>query len=307
MAPFPDDLPPVGLDSIYKLIIYYSILFVLATAITSWLITRKRKPKAVSSSTQVTRKSQEILNFADTKDTLASMKVEIASAEAALTKLTDLMNSGELSQTAYSELNKQFADKINEIQGRMSSLARSDIVDSRGTVVESISDQEFDELEADLEKQLMDLEDDSFLKSKPTKAPKTPMAEMKPSAPTPVTPKPKATPKAMPPSTPMATASAPAPPQPPNAISPAAPPSTPMASQSKVAPPPPPNKSSLAPPPPSTASKPLSAAQPMKVKAEGDDEGIFAKTTSIAALRMDMLRELARLKKLIPEDQEREG
>lgn len=107
------------------------------------------------------------------------------------------------------------------------------------------------------------------------------------------------------------------PPARPKAVDPMKPPSKKVEMPSppkKTAPAPmaPPKADTKIPPPPSKSETPTatplqraatpSAQQPMKVESREGDEKIFAKSTSIAALRMDMLRELARLKKLISED-----
>jgi len=349
MAPFPDNLPPEALDEVTKLLIYFGILYILSTAITTWLITRRRSfpkkskaqqqdpiPEARQDSPRVG--ITETISFEDTKDKLSSMKIEVRGAEAALTRLNELYQQEELSETAYSQLSSEYSDRVEVLTDQINEMLHSDIQTHSGEVSEGISDDEINALEADLEQQLMDLDDDdSFLKPRPKRnineifdepksnqpsTPATPAARQpmsQPSQPSVPSTKPqsesekKRVPMPPPPGKPKQTQSTS---PPPTSSSPAT--SVPPAKNKSVPMPPPPKKTSAPPPPRKSesqasqpkatapgASKPLSAAQPMKVQSE-DDEGMFAKSTSIAALRMDMLRELARLKKLIPEDQEKD-
>ncbi|MHA2503806.1 MAG: hypothetical protein ACXAE3_13175 [Candidatus Kariarchaeaceae archaeon] len=321
MAPFPDNLPPEGLDPIYKLLLYYGLVFLLATAFTTKLITRRRsfpKTKVVESnsntSTAVASPSINVtdsFNFQGTAERLASLIVEEYANEKALGKLNELKD--QINTEAFQKMNITYNDRLAEIKMEIDSIQESMVSPEPEIVATKVVDDRIDE---DLERQLMDLDDDDFLKPRKKKDIDEIFEEEKPTPvqtpePTPVAPPQKAaTPIPSPPASEPKAAPTPMPPAPAKSEvkSPAPMPPAPV---QKATPPPPPGKAAPAAAPPAAAppapvaSEPLSAAQPMKVQSDQDD-AMFAKSTSIAALRMDMLRELARLKKLIPEDQEKE-
>ncbi|MCE7735289.1 MAG: hypothetical protein GPJ54_10455 [Candidatus Heimdallarchaeota archaeon] len=318
MASFPDNLPPESLDPFYRALIYLGIVYFIATAFTTWILTRRRpksgveyrEVKAKSSSKDSARAVTQI-SFEDSRDMLASLKVEIAGAEASLSQLTIFKDGGEISGDAYSLLQTQYSTEVSKLTSKMNEMLQADIVSSStGEIATGMTDEAIDDIEADLEKQLQELEEeDDFLaprtakrkRSKIAKAPE-PMA-VKTTVTEPIHEKVKVT-NPPPPTAAVPIAETPAAPAPtptqivdtPPAPTAAAPP-PPAAPTANI--PPPPTKPGVAPTPTSPQ-----AAQPMKVEsAEPEKEKIFAKSTSIAALRMDMLRELARLKKLINEDE----
>jgi hypothetical protein len=360
MATFPDELPdwlpPEGQSIGFKYFIYLGLIYMVLTAFTSWIITRRR-PKGYyddeyedddyeDRETEVQLGMTKTLTFDDTRDLLSSLKIEIAGAEASLAKLNSEKALNEISDDAFTNLSDRYSQHVTKISQKMNRMISTSIRTREGDIAEGIpleqgiSQAEMADIEADLQKQLVDLEsDEDFLK---TGRPKTPISEVYKQDP--LAPPPKAAPPAQPAASPPAAeqmkAPSPKPPPPssqeaqPPAKSAAPPPSpvkveTPVKPQpvsTKVEKPPPPQKvekKAPAPsPPPSSVKKmppppakpeiaptddvrvatPIAAQQPMKVESEEGEEKIFAKSTSIAALRMDMLRELARLKKLISED-----
>ncbi len=320
MASLPDNLPPEDLDPFYKALIYLGIAYFIATAFTSWLITRKRAKPVIkyrdsdsSRSSNVSETSMTQISFEDSRDILASLRVEIAGAESSLVQLGAIKNEGEISKDAYKLLHTRFSSDVTKLTSKMNEMLKVDIVSAKtGEVDVGISDDDMVDIEADLEKQLQELEDEEdFLaprrggrrgkkqkvKTVTATAVKTepkhekvqvtnPPPPTKASIPPPTTTLP-------PPEKPTTAA------PPPTKIGDAMPTPTQATSASVEVPP--------APPPPTKSAAQAStrqAAQPMKVEqADPEKEKIFAKSTSIAALRMDMLRELARLKKLINEDE----
>ncbi|OLS18842.1 MAG: hypothetical protein HeimC2_43750 [Candidatus Heimdallarchaeota archaeon LC_2] len=329
MASIPDNLPPEGFDPFYKALIYLSIVYIIATAFTTWLITRKRAKPVIeyrdsddSGHVEMPDSSTTQISFEDSRDILASLRIEIAGAEASLVQLSAVKNEGEVSNVAYKILHTRFSSDVTKLTAKMNEMLKVDIVSSKtGEIDSGITDDEMVDIEADLEKQLQELEDeDDFLaprgrgrrgrkskaKSAVTKTVITKPVEVKaPHEKVKVTNPPPPTKASIPPPT-----ASPPPPEKP--ISQAPPPT--KIGQAMPAPtktstagiPPPPTKASIPPPTAKSVSSaaPPQAAQPMKVEnADPEKEKIFAKSTSIAALRMDMLRELARLKKLINEDE----
>ena len=331
----------------------------ILTAFTSWFVTRRRSKYFEEFGEEGTRfDGSEIglqlglnktMSFNDSRDMLSTLKIEVAGAESSLKKLAKEKELGEISGEAFNYLNERYNNHVNEISNKMNEMIKSSIQASTGEIDEGIdidhrlSDEDMADIEADLQKQLLDLEaDDDFLK--PTHRAKTPISEVykespkevvtppvKPTEALPVAPAPSKVaskaPAPMPAPPTKTSVEAPAPPSgkvvqpaeipapgkvkiPPRkaktAPAPVAPPPKKVA-PAPVAPPkqkipPPPAKSEKLKIPPSQQPSAISAQQPMKVQSQDEDEKIFAKSTSIAALRMDMLRELARLKKLISDD-----
>lgn len=318
MASFPDNLPPQSLDPFYRALIYLGIIYFIATAFTTWILTRRRPKSGVEYREVKTRSSskdsaREVtqISFEDSRDMLASLKVEITGAEASLTQLSIFKDGGEISSDAYSQLHSQYSTEVTKFTSKMNEMLQADIVSSStGEIATGMTDEAIDDIEADLEKQLQELEDeDDFLAPRTAKRKRTKVAKapepmaVKTTVSEPIHEKVKVT-NPPPPTTAVPAAEKPSSPAPtPTQVTP-----TPPAPTAAAPPPPAAPTTSIPPPPtkPGTAPSPTApqAAQPMKVEStEPEKEKIFAKSTSIAALRMDMLRELARLKKLINEDE----
>lgn len=304
MASFWDNLPPETLDTATKIALYLGLVYVFATAFTTWFVTRRRtKSVRVERKEDGFREAQENMDlpspvmFKDKEDQLNNLRIEKIGLEASMSYMNTLQSVGDLSDTVHNKLSMHFGTRLHELNVSLSETTHppdvfsDDPIPAETSVHQEgdigISTDEIAGIEADLQKQLKDLEsEDDFLKPK-SKAPEGQISEP---------------PASQPEFTPMATpASSAPPPSKPAVAAPVAP--KPQTSDSdKAAIPPPPGKATMPAAPTKPSFEPVAAVEPMKVKSDPQDEQIFAKSTSIAALRMDMLRELARLKKLINED-----
>lgn len=288
MAGFPDNLPPENLDILYKYILYFSIIYIVATAITAKLITRKRvksvkkeEIRPVVEEIEKTSIEEDIFDFPNQQDRTAGLLVQIISTQTAIDELGQLKESDKISDDAFLLLNTKYSENLEQLTSLVESLPpmfdeEPEIIDDELTVeIESKDDNQFlDDLGLD--------DDDEFLKPKSDGIPRVSAPTNTP--PTTASPKP-AAPKSF---------AAPKPEVPKSFTAP-----KPAAPKSFTAPKPATPKS-FTPQKPSSAPQPMS---PQQSKSGEGDEKIFAKSTSIAAIRMDMLRELARLKKLINEDE----
>lgn len=288
MAGFPDNLPPENLDILYKYILYFSIIYIVATAITAKLITRKRvksvkkeEIRPVVEEIEKTSIEEDIFDFPNQQDRTAGLLVQIISTQTAIDELGQLKESDKISDDAFLLLNTKYSENLEQLTSLVESLPpmfdeEPEIIDDELTVeIESKDDNQFlDDLGLD--------DDDEFLKPKSDGIPRASAPTNTP--PTTASPKP-AAPKSF---------AAPKPEVPKSFTAP-----KPAAPKSFTAPKPATPKS-FTPQKPSSAPQPMS---PQQSKSGEGDEKIFAKSTSIAAIRMDMLRELARLKKLINEDE----
>lgn len=288
MAGFPDNLPPENLDILYKYILYFSIIYIVATAITAKLITRKRvksvkkeEIRPVVEEIEKTSIEEDIFDFPNQQDRTAGLLVQIISTQTAIDELGQLKESDKISDDAFLLLNTKYNENLEQLKSLVESLPpmfdeEPEIIDDELTVeIESKDDNQFlDDLGLD--------DDDEFLKPKSDGIPRVSAPTNTP--PTTASPKP-AAPKSF---------AAPKPEVPKSFTAP-----KPAAPKSFTAPKPATPKS-FTPQKPSSAPQPMS---PQQSKSGEGDEKIFAKSTSIAAIRMDMLRELARLKKLINEDE----
>ncbi|MCY3411360.1 MAG: hypothetical protein INQ03_06960 [Candidatus Heimdallarchaeota archaeon] len=349
MAPFPDDLPPIGMDVVLKLLLYFSILYIIATAVTAKLITRKRvkkvdkiKTKEKQEELPVIVTEPDVFDFEDTTDRMAGIQVKMAIADAAINELSRLKNSDQISDDAYLVLSSKFSEDLRIYSSEIEDMA---ITEDEPEPIDEIPidppvapmEEVVSEIQSGLGDELIDLgledDDDEFLKPKSSSisdsgapsgpkpiapqpaAPKTftapkPTTSQQFTAPQPAAPKTFTAPK--PTTSQQFTAPKPSAPQPsapkPMAPKPAAPqqftasqPSAPKPMAPKPAAP----QQFTAPKPsaPQPSTPKPTAPQAAQPQGEEGDEKMFAKSTSIAAIRMDMLRELARLKKLINEDE----
>ncbi len=294
MASFPNNLPPEGLALIYKLLIYYGILYVISTAISAKIITRKRVKPLIHQENSVLGAPEEHDEFIfdNNIDRAANLKIGISSVETAILELMKVKDVGLISDDAYSSLNSKYSQELE----RLTNLYET--MDLQEPILEVLEDQAAEiEPEENLDEFLGLDDDDEFLKPKTREIPEefpTPVEANKPVAPKPVSPKQFSAPKPVSPKQ----FSAPKPVSPkqfsaPKPVSPKQ-----FSAPKPVAP------SSLKPQSPKPITpKPMSPQAVTPTTGQEGDEKMFAKSTSIAAIRMDMLRELARLKKLINEDE----
>ena len=309
MPAFPDSLPPANLDLFYKLLIYIGFLYILVTALTVRIITKRRinRTKLVKETKQKTAdKSDKKPLFDNKQDNLTSIQIELTGLEASLSALDEMKNSNSITNKVFNTLSKSLIAKIGILSEKLPSREPEEITQS----TEIDEDFDFDD---ELEKLLeLDEEDDGFLKTPELpKAMPTPGIPKASSSPPKAMPKPgipkasSSPPKTMPkPSIPKTSLA----PEPPKAMPKPSTPKTSLAPEPPKAMPKPsipktPSASKAMPKPSMTIASPQ-AKVPSKSTNTESDEKMFAKSTSIAAIRMDMLRELARLKKLIKEDQD---
>ena len=257
MPAFPDSLFPANLDLFYKLLIYIGFLYILVTALTVRIITKRRinRTKLVKETKQKTADKLDKKPLFDNKqDNLTSFQIELTGLEASLSALDEMKNSNSITKKVFSTLSTSLIAKIGILSEKLPSREPEE------TTQTTEIDEDFD-FDDELEKLLeLDEEDDGFLKT-----PELPKAMPTPGIPKASSSPPKAMPKPSIPKTPSA---------------------------------------SKAMPKPSMTIASPQAKVPSKSTNTESDEKMFAKSTSIAAIRMDMLRELARLKKLIKEDQD---
>ncbi|MDH5404271.1 MAG: hypothetical protein OEY49_17360, partial [Candidatus Heimdallarchaeota archaeon] len=185
----PENLPPVGLDQELKIILYFGVFYFILSAIVVRLITKKRlanykknNEPAISSSTSeidLTLGTGQTLRLSDTKDILASLKVEIAGAEGALGKLNELKEVGEITSTAHEQLSHQYSSMVKQISQKMNDMLKSSIESDSGEIYDGISENDMVDINADLEAQLMALDsDDDFLSRKTKTRSKTPISAL---------------------------------------------------------------------------------------------------------------------------------
>lgn len=285
------NLPPLGLDPGIKMIIYLLVIFTLLSSLIVFLTTKAYKKGKGPSLLDLDLES-DIPAPTDipASERIAILNIEKAKFEAGQRALSDAHRKKEISESIFGRLSVRYAGDVKKIEDEIEKTSR---------------EAEVSQLEEELKKMQGDYlskikGEEAIVTPTPTPSEVPPPAPPKkrrkgakaappiptPPTPTPTPPTPSAAPSAAPPpptigKTPPATA-VPTPPMP------TAPP--------KVTPP------SAAPsiPAPSVPTPKPPSATPTAGEGEGD---LFAKSTSIAALRKEMLKELDRLKKFMSEQQ----
>ncbi len=295
-----DLLPPEGLDEYSKTFLYASAFVLVLSSLLARFSSgagsssgNLREARSAGDPSRAAPPSSE-----DPLDIIGALKIEKSANEAALGSLRSTYDRGELSESVHDRLFEFYSTRVQRLEDE---LAR---YESELNLI-------------DIEQRLRDL-NDTEPEAAPT--PEIPSTTPAPAAPTPAAPTPDAptpaAPVAVAPTPPAPTPAAPTPAAPvavaptPPAPTPAAP-TPPMPSSipspvSTPSAPTPPAPSAPPQPPASIPSAPSTPSMPQTPDLPDDDdaEGVFAKSTSIAALRMEMLRELARLKKFMS-DQEK--
>ncbi len=279
------NLPPLGLEPGIKMIIYLLVIFTLLSSLIVFLTTKAyRKGKGPSLLDLDLESDIPTPTDIPVSERIAILNIEKAKFEAGQRALSDAHRKKEISESIFGRLSVRYAGDVKKIEDAIEKTSR---------------EAEVSQLEEELKKMQGDYL--SKIKGDEAIAPPTPTPSEAPPAPpkrrrrgtsaapaqAPPTPTPAPpTPSAAPPpptvgKTPPATA-VPTPPMP------TAPP--------KVTPP------SAAPsiPAPTVPTPKPPSATPSAGEGEGD---LFAKSTSIAALRKEMLKELDRLKKFMSEQQ----
>ncbi|MCK5140776.1 MAG: hypothetical protein KAQ70_01155 [Candidatus Heimdallarchaeota archaeon] len=288
--------PPSMTDSGLKMLIYmlivFSILSAIAVAITTKVYKKKDSPTLLDMDLETDRPVPSDIPPAER---IAILKIEKAKFLGAQRALSDAHKKKEIGEGIFTRLSVRYTSDVKKIEDEIEKTAR---------------EAEVSQLEQELKK----MQGDYLSKIKGEEKIETPAAIPTTAPPAPPT-KPVKEKKvkkekkrkkdvATPPTPPMPTSSPAAPPSPPMPPSigktppPTAIPSPPMptAPKSGAGTPSIPAPSMPTPKPPAPAVSPSSPQ-------EGGEGDLFAKSTSIAALRKEMLKELDRLKKFMSEQQ----
>ncbi len=324
---FPEDiinsLPPEGLGIGLKTLIYTSIVWIiLAAGIMRTIVSRQQSRGGMAFGTAEIVGTAVLSGGRNTLDMITALRIEIAGNQAALKTLEQSREKGEISTRAYNELKLAYTKRIDEITNTLATYEDADIQEIEEQLAmleaqeEELSQAELEDIEGAISS--LSLEEEQLLppsEEKEESAPSPPSSTPTPPAPSaPTTSSPPApsgqkteqsTVPAPPPPPGMPTTPTPSIPSPPAPSPPSSTPTPPAPSAPTTPSPPrmpeaPPSQiptpvdettppSPVAPPPP---------PPPAEQKEAEREEGVFAKSTSIAALRMEMLKELARLKKL---------
>lgn len=293
-----DGLPPESLtDPGVKMLIYLLVIFTFLSALVVFITTRVYRKKEGPSLLDLDMDS-DLPTPSDIppSERIAILKIEKAKFEAAQQALSNTHRKKEISESVFGRLSVRYASDVKKVEDEIEKTAREAEV--------SQLEEELKKMQGDYLSKIKGEEKIDVPSAIPATAPPAPPVAVKP-------PKKRRKGKAV--------ATPPAPP------SPAAPPVT-----GKAAPPPPPGVGKTPPPtaipsPPMPTPIPTGApattpsipaptvptpkppgvtAAPVVAPAGGEGEGdLFAKSTSIAALRKEMLKELDRLKKFMSEQQ----
>ena len=291
------DLPPASMtDSGLKLLIYLIIVFfilsAIAVAISTKVYKKKDSPTLLDMDLETDRPVPSDIPPAER---IAILKIEKAKFLGAQRALSDAHKKKEIGESIFTRLSVRYTSDVKKIEGEIEKTAREAEV--------SQLEQELKKMQGDYLSKIKGEEKIETPAAIPTTAPPAPPT--KPVKEKKVKKEKKKKKEAIaPPTPPMPTSAAAAPPSPPMPPSigkippPTAIPSPPMptAPKSGTGTPSIPAPSMPTPKPPAPAITPSSTP-------EGGEGDLFAKSTSIAALRKEMLKELDRLKKFMSEQQ----
>ncbi|MHA1687043.1 MAG: hypothetical protein ACTSYD_11690 [Candidatus Heimdallarchaeaceae archaeon] len=281
------NLPPKSLeDNGLKMLIYLLSVFVLLTALIVYLNTRhlKRKEPQISAIDLDFETESPISSQIPPEERIAILNIEKSKYIAAQKALNEAHRKKEISDNIFSRLSVRYASDVKQIEEEIEKTTREVEVSK-------------------LEQELKAMQGDYISRIKGEEKPETPVSPTPPTptpTPTPPTPTPTATPPTPTP-TPTATppTPTPAPPTPPSTVTKPAP-------TTAVPKPPIPSMPTVQPKPQGTPAIPTPATptpKPPTTEQSSDEGDLFAKSTSIAALRKEMLKELDRLKKFMREQQ----
>ena len=263
------NLPPKSLeDNGLKMLIYLLSVFVLLTALIVYLNTRhlKRKEPQISAIDLDFETESPISSQIPPEERIAILNIEKSKYIAAQKALNEAHRKKEISDNIFSRLSVRYASDVKQIEEEIEKTTREVEVSK-------------------LEQELKAMQGDYISRIKGEEKPETPVSPTPPTT----TPTPTATPP-----TPT-----PAPPTPPSTVTKPAP-------TTAVPKPPIPSMPTVQPKPQGTPAIPTPATptpKPPTTEQSSDEGDLFAKSTSIAALRKEMLKELDRLKKFMREQQ----
>ena len=273
------NLPPASLtDPGLKMLIYLIVIFTILSALVVFLTTKVYK-KGKGPSLLDLDLETDIPTPSDIPpaERIAILQIEKAKFEAGQRALSDAHRKKEISETIFGRLSVRYASDVKKIEDEIEKTTR---------------EVEVSELEEELKK----MQGDYLSKIKGDEKIETPAATTSVAPPAP--PMPTAGKAAAPPAPPSTGATPPPPPTVGKTPPATSVPSPPMPTPAPKAPGATAGPSIPAPTIP--APKPPGAAPAPSGEGEGD---LFAKSTSIAALRKEMLKELDRLKKFMSEQQ----
>ncbi|MHA1707653.1 MAG: hypothetical protein ACTSX6_09190 [Candidatus Heimdallarchaeaceae archaeon] len=295
------NLPPQGLlDQGLKMLIYLLVIFTLLSAFIIFLSTkaykREKGPSLLDLDMETDLPTPTDIPPAER---IAILKIEKAKFVAAQKALSESHRKKEISETIFGRLSVRYASDVKKIEDAIEKTTRE--------VEVSQLEEELKKMQGDYLSKIKGEEAISTTAAVPTTAPPAPPVTKKKEK-----RKRKAEKLAPPtPPTPTTTPSTPPPPSkttppPPPGISSSAPPTTvpsPPTPQTVPKAPTPVGSPSI-PAPSMPAPKPPGVTTPAPTTGATEGEGdLFAKSTSIAALRKEMLKELDRLKKFMSEQQ----
>ena len=267
------NLPPVGIeDSGLKLLLYLLAIYSVITAIVGYYTSKGTKSKSESSllSFNLGDSDRPIPKDIPADERIAILNIEKAKFQSGQKALTEAKKKKEISDLVFEKLSIRYANDIR-------------------TIDESIEETKREVEVSQLEEELKKMQGDYLTKIKGKSTEKAPNSSI-PSTPSTTStsaaspPKPAGTPPGVSPPKPAGTTPPPGITPPPGVSTPKPPTATPK--------PPTATPSTQTPTPPSDTKS-----------SEGGDDDLFAKSTSIAALRKEMLKELDRLKKFMNEQQ----
>ncbi len=273
------NLPPASLtDPGLKMLIYLIVIFTILSALVVFLTTKVYK-KGKGPSLLDLDLETDIPTPSDIPpaERIAILHIEKAKFEAGQRALSDANRKKEISESIFGRLSVRYASDVKKIEDEIEKTTR---------------EVEVSELEEELKK----MQGDYLSKIKGEEKIETPATTTSVAPPTP--PMPTAEKAAAPPAPPSTGATPPPPPtvgKTPPATSVPSPPMPTPAPKGPGA-----TAGPSIPAPTIPAPKPPGAAPAPSGEGEGD---LFAKSTSIAALRKEMLKELDRLKKFMSEQQ----
>lgn len=291
------NLPPASMtDSGLKMFIYLLIVFfilsAIAVAISTKVYKKKDSPTLLDMDLETDRPVPSDIPPAER---IAILKIEKAKFLGAQRALSDAHKKKEIGESIFTRLSVRYTSDVKKIEGEIEKTAREaevsqleqELKKMQGDYLSKIKGEEIIETPATIPTTAPPAPPTKPVKEKKVKKEK----KRKKAAAAPSTPPMPTSAPAAPPSPPMPPAIGKTPP--PTAI-----PSPPMptAPKSGVGTPSIPAPSMPTPKPPAPAIAPSSTP-------EGGEGDLFAKSTSIAALRKEMLKELDRLKKFMSEQQ----
>ncbi len=289
---WPTSMTDSGLKMLIYLIIVFFILSAIAVAISTKVYKKKDSPTLLDMDLETDRPVPSDIPPAER---IAILKIEKAKFLGAQRALSDAHKKKEIGESIFTRLSVRYTSDVKKIEGEIEKTAREAEV--------SQLEQELKKMQGDYLSKIKGEEKIETPAAIPTTAPPAPPT--KPVKEKKVKKEKKKKKEAIaPPTPPMPTSAAAAPPSPPMPPSigkippPTAIPSPPMptAPKSGTGTPSIPAPSMPTPKPPAPAITPSSTP-------EGGEGDLFAKSTSIAALRKEMLKELDRLKKFMSEQQ----